>query len=218
MRVPCALDRAVHGLSHAVVGYSGLTINCKQTPSYKVHDHSNEFATRNGSIAAMKDSIAKLETRKKPTSRSAGSLGIPYFLLSFIYVDAGAGRTVAVTAGSTAKRFARAINRNLADTGQPLMNIHAFPDQRYTHVPASIGHAVAYFVQTVSAVGVTQDPDARLRLVEGTFQPLHEVDFGVPISSDNIWHALEHAVAATVATGKYERLRTKYGLPTDLSP
>ncbi len=94
------------------------------------------------------------------------------------------------------------------------MNIHSFPDQRYTHVPVSIGHAVAYFVQTVSAVGVTQDRDARLRLVEGTFQPLREVGFGVWISSDNIWHA----VAAMVATGKYERLRAKYGLPTDLSP
>ena len=98
------------------------------------------------------------------------------------------------------------------------MNIHAFPHQRYTHVPVSIGHAVAYFVQTVSPVGVTQDPDAGLRLVEGTFQPLHEVGFGVPISSDNIRHALEHTLAAVVATGKYERLRAKYGLPTDLSP
>ena len=127
------------------------------------------------------------------------------------------GRTVAVTAGSTAERFARAINRNLADTGQPLMNIHSFPDQRYTHVPVSIGHAVAYFVQTVSAVGVTQDPDARERLVEGTFQPLREVGFGVRIGSDNIWHAVEHAVAAMVATGKYERLRKDYRLPTDLS-
>ncbi len=66
------------------------------------------------------------------------------------------------------------------------MNIHSFSDQRYTHVPVSIGHPVAYFVQTVSAVGVTQDRDAWLRLVDGTFQPLREVGFGVPISSDNI--------------------------------
>lgn len=98
------------------------------------------------------------------------------------------------------------------------MNIHSFPDQRYTHVPVSIGHAVAYFVQTVSAVGVSQGPDARVRLVEGTFQPLREVGFGVRMGNDNIWHAVEHAVAAMVATGKYERLRAKYGLPTDLSP
>jgi hypothetical protein len=66
----------------------------------------------------------------------------------------------------------------------------------------------------MSAVGVTQDPDARVRLVEGTFQPLREVGFGVRISSDNIWHA----VAAMVATGKHRRLRAKYGLPIDLSP
>ncbi len=65
---------------------------------------------------------------------------------------------------------------------------------------------------------MTQDRDARLQLVEGTFQPLREVGFGVSISSDNIWHAVERAVAAMVATGKYERLRTKYGLPIDLSP
>jgi ABC-type amino acid transport substrate-binding protein len=98
------------------------------------------------------------------------------------------------------------------------MNIHSFPDQRYTHVPVSIGHAVAYFVQTVSAVGVTQDPDARVRLVEGSFQPLREVGFGVRMGNDNIWHAVEHAVAAMVATGNYKRLRAKYGLPIDLSP
>ena len=128
------------------------------------------------------------------------------------------GRTVAVTAGSTAEHFARAINKNLADTGRPPMNIHSFPDQRYTHVPVSIGHAVAYFVQTVSAVGVTQDPDARVRLVEGSFQPLREVGFGVRMGNDNIWHAVEHAVAAMVATGNYKRLRAKYGLPIDLSP
>ncbi len=98
------------------------------------------------------------------------------------------------------------------------MNIHSFSDQRYSHVPVSIGHPVAYFVQTVSAVGVTQDPDARVRLVEGSFQPLREVGFGVRMGNDNIWHAVEHAVAAMVATGNYKRLRAKYGLPIDLSP
>lgn len=128
------------------------------------------------------------------------------------------GRTVAVTAGSTAERFAVVINRELADAGQAPMHVHSFPDQRYTHFPVSIGHAAAYFVQTVSAVAVTQDPLARTRLVEGAFQPLREVGFGIRVDSKNIQHAIEHAIAAMVATGKYEQLRKRYDLPAELSP
>ncbi|MFQ5937323.1 MAG: transporter substrate-binding domain-containing protein [Acidiferrobacterales bacterium] len=128
------------------------------------------------------------------------------------------GRTVAVTAGTTAERFALTINERLADAGRPPMHIHSFPDQRYTHFPVSMGHAAAYFVQTVSAVAVTQDPQARTRLVEGAFQPRREVGFGVRVDGENIWHAVEHAIAAMVATGKYEQLRKHYGLPIDLSP
>lgn len=126
------------------------------------------------------------------------------------------GRTVAVTAGSTAERFASTINKQLNDVGQPPMHIHSFPHQRHTHFPVSMGHAAAYFVQTVSAVAISQDPHARTRLVEGVFRPLREVGFGVRADGDDIRHVVEHAIAAMVATGQYERLRKHYGLPVDV--
>ncbi len=128
------------------------------------------------------------------------------------------GRTVAVTAGSSAERFALAINQDLTDAGHSPMRIHSFPNQRHTHFPVSMGHAVAYFVQTLSAVALSQDPDARTRLVEGVFQRVREVGFGIREDSEDIRRAIEHAVAAMVATGKYEQLRKRYGLPIDLSP
>lgn len=129
-----------------------------------------------------------------------------------------AGRTVAVTSGTTAEGFAAVINENLSRAGKRPMNVHSFPDQRFTHFPVSMGHAVAYFLPTVSAVAVTQDPEARTRLVEGVFAPRNEVGFGIHADHEQIHHALEHAIAAMVATGKYEQLRTEYSLPVGLSP
>ena len=70
----------------------------------------------------------------------------------------------------------------------------------------------------MSAVGITHDPHSRTRLVEGIFRPLREVGFGIRVENKNIYHAVEHAVAAMVATGKYERLRESHGLPIDISP
>ena len=44
------------------------------------------------------------------------------------------------------------------------------------------------------------------------------VGVAVLAENENILHALEHAIAAMVATGKYERLRKEHGLPAELSP
>ena len=129
-----------------------------------------------------------------------------------------AGRTVSVTSGSTAEVFAAAVNRQLGAAGRRAMVVHAFPDQRHTNFPVSMGHAAAYFVQTVSAVAITQDPAARTRLVAGAFRPVREVGFGIRAGDEMIHHAVEHAVAAMVATGKFDRLVGEYGLPAELSP
>ena len=81
-----------------------------------------------------------------------------------------------------------------------------------------MGHAQGYFIQTVSAVAVDADPDSRNRMVEGVFQPVREVGFAIRVDNDKLHHAVEHAVAAMVATGKYRRLRESYELPVELSP
>ncbi len=128
------------------------------------------------------------------------------------------GRTVSATSGSTAERFALSLNQRFKDTGGTPMQVHSFPFHRATHFPVSMGHAAAYFVNTVSAVAVSQDPDARTRLLEGAFRPVREVGFTVRASDENIYHAIEHAIAAMVATGKYERSRKDYELPPELSP
>jgi ABC-type amino acid transport substrate-binding protein len=128
------------------------------------------------------------------------------------------GRTVATTSGSTAESYAANINEQLITAGREPMNVHSFPYQRDTHFPVSMGHAAAYFIQTVSAVGITQDAESRTRLIEGMFQPSREVGFAVATRNDDIFHAVEHAIAAMVATGKYERIRKQYDLPAELSP
>lgn len=128
------------------------------------------------------------------------------------------GRTVSATAGSSAESFARDLNERLIGAGREPMQIHTFPLQRDAHFPVSMGHAAAYFVQSVSAVGITQDAESRTRLVEGIFSPSREVGFAVLAGNENIRHAVEHAVAAMVATGKYDRLREAHGLPAELSP
>ena len=128
------------------------------------------------------------------------------------------GRTVAATSGSSAESYAASVNEQLIASGHEPMNIHTFPYQRDAHFPVSMGHAAAYFIQTVSAVGVSQDPESRTRLVEGMFKPSREVGFAVATENADLVHAVEHAIAAMVATGKYERTRQEYGLPLMLSP
>ena len=128
------------------------------------------------------------------------------------------GRVVSATAGSSAEAFARDLNREFAAAGLAPMQVHSFPHHRHTHFPVSMGHAVGYFVRTVSAVAITGDPESRTRLVEGVFRPLREVGFAIRDTNPALHHAVEHAVAAMVATGKYRRLRLEHGLPAELSP
>jgi ABC-type amino acid transport substrate-binding protein len=128
------------------------------------------------------------------------------------------GRIAAATSGSTAEHFAAQINDTLRRQNLEPMDLHTFLDQRHTHFPVSMGHAAAYFIQTRSAVAISQDPQSRTELVEGLFQPLREVGFAVRAADRNIHHAIEHAIAALVATGKYQRLLEQYRLPPELSP
>ncbi len=128
------------------------------------------------------------------------------------------GRTVSATSGSTSERFALSLNDQFKNSGGTPMQVHSFPFHRATHFPVSMGHAAAYFVNTVSAVAISQDPDARTRMLRGAFKPVREVGFAVSTGYSDIFHAIEHAIAAMVATGKYERLRGTYQLPAELSP
>ena len=133
-------------------------------------------------------------------------------------VDDLSGRVVSVTSGSSAERFAHDLNRAFEEAGRAPMHVHSFPEDRWTHFPVSMGHAQGYFTRTVSAVAVSADPESRNRLVEGVFRPLREVGFAIRADNDKLHHAVEHAVAAMVATGKYRRLREAHELPVDLSP
>ena len=128
------------------------------------------------------------------------------------------GRTVSATSGSTAERFALSLNEQFKESGGTPMQVHSFPFHRATHFPVSMGHAAAYFVNTLSAVAVSQDPDARTTMLEGAFRPVREVGFALRAGDENIYHAVEHAIAAMVATGKYQRLLAEYQLPAELSP
>ena len=128
------------------------------------------------------------------------------------------GRVTSVTSGSSAERFAHDLNREFEADDRAPMHVHSFPEERWTHFPVSMGHAQGYFIQTVSAVAVNADPDSRNRLVEGVFRPVREVGFAIRADNDKLHHAVEHAVAAMVATGKYRRLRESYDLPVELSP
>ena len=129
-----------------------------------------------------------------------------------------AGQTVSVTAGTDAEDFARAIAERLRVSGRKAMDLHSFPEQRFTSFPVSMGHAAAYFVKTVSAVAITLDPEATARLVPGVFQPARQVGFGLRAGDQDLFHALEQALTAVVADGQYRRLRQDYGLPEELSP
>lgn len=128
------------------------------------------------------------------------------------------GETVAATAGSTAEAFAMAINRKLVAAGRAPMNIHSFAYQRDVSFPVDMGHAAAYFIQSVSAVGITRDPDSRTALVEGDFHRVRDDGFGVRSDHERIRDGIEHAIAAMVAIGKFARLREEFGLPRELSP
>ena len=128
-----------------------------------------------------------------------------------------AGRTVSVTSGTTAEAFAQSINNDLVAGGRAAMDIHSFPSQRHTHFPVSMGHAAAYFAPTVTAIAATQDPHSRTRLADGFFQLRREVGFALRLDRPDLFHAVEHAVAAMVATGKYQALLDRFGLPAELS-
>ena len=128
------------------------------------------------------------------------------------------GRVASVTSGSTGERFAHALNREFEETGRAPMHVHSFPHHRWTHFPVSMGHAQGYFIMTVSAVAISADPESRTHMVEGVFRPVREVGFAIRKDNDKLHHAVEHAVAAMVATGKYRRLRESYDLPVELSP
>ncbi len=129
-----------------------------------------------------------------------------------------AGRIVSTTAGTTGEAFAREINRRLIAEGGAPMHIHAFVNHRDTHFPVSMGHAAAYFTATRSALVPSLDPDSRVRLVEGAFKARRQVGFALGAGNRDLYDAIEHAIAAKVANGAYDRLRAKHGRPDDLSP
>ncbi len=129
-----------------------------------------------------------------------------------------AGHTVTATAGTTAEAFAREINLRLIAEGREPMHIHSFPNQRDTHFPVSMGHAAAYFVQSASALVPSLDPESRVKLFKGVFRPAYEAGFGLRADSGDLRDAVQHAIAAQVASGTYDRLRRDHGLPDDLSP
>jgi len=166
-----------------------------------------------------------------PLARPGADIAVVPFILEGDYMmvlrgnpyqvhgpDDLAGQTVAATAGSPAEAYADAINRRLVARGLAPMAIHSFAYQRDTSFPVDMGHAAAYFIQSVSAVGITLDPASRTRLLPGSFHLVREAGFGVRRDHWRISHGIQHAVAAMVATGRYQRLLEKYHLPGGLSP
>jgi ABC-type amino acid transport substrate-binding protein len=122
-----------------------------------------------------------------------------------------AGRIVSTTAGTTGEAFFIA-------EGRKPMTIHAFANHRDTHFPVSMGHAAAYFTATRSALVPSLDPHSRVRLVTGAFKPRRRVGFALRARDRDLYDAVEHAIAAKVANGAYDRLRAEHGLPDELSP
>lgn len=129
-----------------------------------------------------------------------------------------AGRIVSATAGTTGETFAREVNAGLIAEGREPMTIHAFANHRDTHFPVSMGHAAAYFIGTRSALVPSLDPHSRVRLVAGAFRPRRQVGFALRAGDTDLYDAIEHAIAAKVANGAYDRLRARHGLPDELSP
>ncbi len=205
-------------ISRAVAEAHGLDLEIKQLPRAKLR-----AALEAGEVDAINTLPLKQE------SQAAGLALLPYLAVGnhmlvlkgnpFRVENAGdlGGRTVAVTGGTSAEVFARALSDELEAAGGNSMRIHSFPNHRHTHIPVSMGHAAAYFVHTVSAIATTRDPESRMMLVEGVFRAEREVGFAVYEKGSNIHHAIEHAIAAAVATGKYDRLVSEAGLPPDLS-
>ncbi len=105
--------------------------------------------------------------------------------------------------------FAREINQRLIAEGGAPMHIHAFANHRDTHFPVSTGHAAAYFTATRSALVPSLDPDSRVRLVEGAFKARRQVGFALGAGNRDLYDAIEHAIAAKVANGAYDRLRAE---------
>jgi polar amino acid transport system substrate-binding protein len=140
--------------------------------------------------------------------------GNPYGMRA---VDDLAGQIAAVTEGSSAEAFVRSIDAGFRAAGRRPMHIHSFPSLRWTTFPVTMGHAQAYFVETRSAVTASQDPESRVRLVEGAFRPSGEIGFLVESERAELVDALRHGVARMVATGRYAKLLADYGLPPELS-
>jgi polar amino acid transport system substrate-binding protein len=185
---------------------------------------------RAGRVDALRD--GKVDLVNSAASRSGSANGValiptlavgdhmmvlrgnPYGMQT---VDDLAGQTAAVTADSTAEDFAHAIDAEFRAAGRRPMNIHSFPSLRWTTFPVTMGHAQAYFVETRSAVTASQDPQGRVRLVEGAFRPSGEIGFLVEAGRADLVDALRHGVARMVATGRYAKLLAEHGLPPELS-
>jgi len=205
-------------MARAVAAAHGLDLEIKQLPRAKLR-----AALEAGEVDAINTLPLKQE------SQSEGLTLLPYLAVgNHMLVLKGnpfrvngaddlGGRTVAVTGGTSAEAFAQALSAELQAAGGNRMRIHSFPNHRHTHIPVSMGHAAAYFIHTVSAIATTRDPESRMMLVEGVFRAEREVGFAVHRKGSNIHHAIEHAIAGAVATGKYERIVVDSGLPPDLS-
>ena len=205
-------------IARAVAAAHGLDLEIKQLPRAKLRD-----ALEAGDVDAINTLPLKQE------AQSEGLVMLPYLAVGNHMLilkgnpfringpDDLGGRTVAVTGGTSAEVFARALSDELQAAGHSKMRIHSFPNHRHTHIPVSMGHAAAYFVHTVSAIATTRDPESRMMLVEGVFRAEREVGFAMRSKGSNIYHAIEHAIAGAVATGKYERIVADSGLPPDLS-
>ena len=213
-------DGALHGfevaVAEAAAAAHGLTLAIERLPRGKLLE---------ALAAGRVDAIATLALPEEPAELSR----LPYLLTGDHMMvlkgnpfriggpDDLAGRTVSVTSGSSAERYAHAISAAQVAAGREPMNIHSLPDQRFTHFPVSMGHAAAFFLQTRSAVANSLDPQSRSRLVPGAFEPRREVGFALPPDNKQLYHALEHALAAMVATGKYQALLEAHALPAELS-
>ena len=205
-------------IARAVAAAHGLELEVKQLPRAKLR-----AALEAGEVDAINTLPLKQE------AQAEGLAFLPYLAVGNHMLilkgnpfrvngaDDLGGRTVAVTGGTSAEAFARSLSEELQAAGHSKMRIHSFPNHRHTHIPVSMGHAAAYFVHTVSAIATTRDPDSRMMLVEGVFRAEREVGFAMRSKGSNIYHAIEHAIAAAVATGKYERIVADSGLPPDLS-
>lgn len=203
-------------IAKAVAAAHGLKLEIKQLPRAKLR-----AALESGEV----DTVNTLPMKDK----AAGLVMLPYLAVGDHMIrlrgnpfrvegaEDLAGRTVAVTSGTSAESFARSLNADLEAAGRSSMRIHSFPNHRHTHIPVSMGHAAAYFVHTVSAIAVSRDPESRMELVEGVFMAEREIGFAVREKGSNIYHAIEHALAGAVATGKYDRILEDSGLPLDLS-